>query len=290
MTGWTQKNRRHARTMVRFGRNPAAAVYDSLGARPWAALAPGWLNLGLWEGHGDEAEAAAAVRRLVSTLARELPRDAVILDAGCGLGVQDAVIAETARPCRLIALNITLSQLLSGRADLSASGASPLCADAVRLPLRSGSIDGLISVEAAFHFSSRGAFFAEAARVLRPGGILSMSDVSGERVPRTLGEAFAGAANLRFWGIRRRAVATTSEIAELLEVAGFTDVEVSSCGARVIRPAIRALRRRVRDATGVPRSQRLVARAMLRGWDLLYRRGRMDYLLIRAVAAGSPAN
>lgn len=286
MTGWTGANRRHAKTMLRFGRNPAAAVYDSLGPRPWAALAPGWLNLGLWEGTGEEEEAAIAVRRLVSTLAQELPRDARVLDAGCGLGVQDAVIAETAGPRHLVALNISLSQLLNGRRELSASGASPLCADAVRIPLRSNSIDGLISVEAAFHFSSRALFFAEAARVLRPGGVLSMSDVSAERLPRSPGEALAGAANLRFWGIRRRAVASAPEIAELLEAAGFTGVEIQRCGACVITPAVRALRRRVGRATDVPWGQRLVARALLRAWDLLYRRGMMDYLLVRAVATG----
>jgi SAM-dependent methyltransferase len=284
--GWTQANRLHAANLLRFGRNPAATVYDSLGSHPWAALSPGWLNLGLWAGHGDEAEAGAAVRRLVSTLASELPRDADVLDAGCGLGVQDALIAETARPRGLIALNITLSQLVAGRAELVRADAAPLCADACHLPLRSNTIDGLVSVEAAFHFSSRTAFFTEAARVLRPGGVLSMSDVSAERLPRTPGEAIAGAANLRFWGVRRRALASASEIAEQLRAAGFTSVTVTSCGARVIAPAVRALDARVRAATEAPRGQRLVARAMLRGWDLLHRRGVMDYLLIRATAPG----
>jgi SAM-dependent methyltransferase len=272
---------------LRFGRNPAATVYDSLGPRPWAALSPGWLNLGLWTGDGDEAEAGAAVRRLVSTLASELPRDADVLDAGCGLGVQDAVIAETARPRRLIALNITLSQLEAGRADLALADAAPLCADACRLPLRSNSIDGLISVEAAFHFSSRSAFFTEAARVLRPGGILSVSDVSAERLPRTPGEVIAGAANLRFWGIRQRALASASDITGQLRAAGFASVTVTSCGDRVIAPAVRALDARVRGATEAPRGQRLVARAMLRGWTLLHRRGVMDYLLVKATAPGS---
>jgi SAM-dependent methyltransferase len=286
VTRWTRANRRHVGNVLRFGPNPAAAVYDSLGSRPWAALSPGWLNLGLWVGTGDDEEAGAAVRRLVAILASELPRDAVVLDAGCGLGVQDAVISETARPRNLIALNIALSQLVAGKGELAASGSIPLCADACRIPLRSKSIDGLISVEAAFHFSSRAVFFAEAARVLRPGGVLSMSDVSAERLPHTPGEVIAGAANLRFWGIRARALASASEIAEQLTAAGFTSVAITSCGGRVIAPAVRALGRRVDEATEAPRGQRLVARAMLRGWDLLHRRGVMDYLLVVAIAPG----
>ena len=63
---WTPARIRHALSTIRYGRNPAATVYDSLGTDFPLALAPGWLNLGLWEGDGaDPAEAPAAVRRLV---------------------------------------------------------------------------------------------------------------------------------------------------------------------------------------------------------------------------------
>jgi Methyltransferase domain len=34
-------------------------------------------------------------------------------------------------------------------------GAAPVVGDAARLPIADGSVDGIISVEAAFHFSSR---------------------------------------------------------------------------------------------------------------------------------------
>ena len=44
--------------MLRYGRNPAATVYDSIGPDFFLALDEGWLNLGLWEGDGaDPAEA-----------------------------------------------------------------------------------------------------------------------------------------------------------------------------------------------------------------------------------------
>ena len=68
--GWTRENLRHGAAMLRYGRHPAATVYDSIGEDFFMALAPGWLNLGLWEGDGsDPAEAAIAVRRLVRTIA-----------------------------------------------------------------------------------------------------------------------------------------------------------------------------------------------------------------------------
>ena len=48
-----------------YGGNPAARVYESIGVDFPLAPAPGWLNLGLWEGPGTEEEAPRAVRRLV---------------------------------------------------------------------------------------------------------------------------------------------------------------------------------------------------------------------------------
>jgi SAM-dependent methyltransferase len=284
MSGWTPANLRHIGSLLRYGGSPAVTVYESLGGQPWASLHPGWLNLGLWRGDGEVAEAPAAVRRLVATLAAPLPRGGIVADVGCGLGVGGEVIAEVCRPRRLIALNITHAQLVAGREALARAEATPVCGDATRLPLRSHGVDGLISVEAAFHFSSREDFFAEAARVLRPGGVLSMSDVSVERMPRTPAEALAGGWNLRFWGLRTRSLASADEIAELARRAGFRSVEVQRVGDCVIRPAVRALRHRAATAPNAPPGQRLVARAMLDGWELLHRRGLMEYLLLSAIA------
>ena len=97
--GFTRENVRHAVAMLRYGRNPAATVYDSIGPDFFLALAPGWLNLGLWEGDGgDPEEAPVAVRRLVERLAAELPAGGDVLDVANGLAAQDPVIAEVSRP------------------------------------------------------------------------------------------------------------------------------------------------------------------------------------------------
>jgi hypothetical protein len=84
-TGWTTRHARHAAAMLRQGRNPAARVYESIGADSFLALAPGWLNLGLWEGPGSEDEAEEACRRLVRTLASALPPAAWWPTWGTGL-------------------------------------------------------------------------------------------------------------------------------------------------------------------------------------------------------------
>jgi SAM-dependent methyltransferase len=50
-------------------------------------------------------------------------------------------------------------------------------ADATGLPLAAGCAGVVLCVEAALHFADRRAFFAQAARVLRPGGLLLLADL-----------------------------------------------------------------------------------------------------------------
>ena len=71
-TGWTAANARHVAGLLWPGQNPAARVYESIGSDFFLAPAPGWLNLGLWDGPpadpaegpaedpADQAEAGAA--------------------------------------------------------------------------------------------------------------------------------------------------------------------------------------------------------------------------------------
>ena len=283
ITGWTGQHVRHAAEMFKQGGNSVARVYESIGSDFFLAVAPGWLNLGLWEGPGSEDEAEDACRRLVRTLALALPGDGVILDVGNGLGTQDPLIAETARPRRMVAVNITEWQLAAGRAELREAGAAPVAGDAARLPMAAGTVDGVISVEAAFHFRSRKAFFDECYRVLRPGGVLSMSDISTQRWPVSPAEVFSGLTQLRVFGLRRSMAMTAGQIAAAARAAGLAEVKVTACGDRVIAPALRLTAERLRSAMAAPAGQQAAARLLLWQVNLLWRRRIIDYLLIRAV-------
>jgi len=281
--GWTMEHARHAAAMVKQGRNPAARVYESIGSDFFLAMAPGWLNLGLWEGPGSESEAEAACRRMVRTLALALPAGGTILDVGNGLATQDPLIAEVLRPRRLVAMNITEWQLTAGRDRLREAAAAPVVADAIRLPIADSTVDGVISVEAAFHFRSRQAFFNECYRVLRPGGVLSISDIPVRRWPVTPGEVLAGLTQLRLFGLQPTMAMTPGQIAAAARAAGLAEVQVTICGDRVIAPALRLTAQRLASATAAPAGQRAAARLLLRQVDLLWRRRIIDYLLLRAV-------
>jgi SAM-dependent methyltransferase len=281
--GWTGEHVRHAAEMLKQGGNPVARVYESIGSDFFLALAPGWLNLGLWDGPGSEDEAEDACRRLVGTLASVLPAGGVVVDVGNGLGNPDPVIARTVRPARLVAVNITEWQLAAGRDRLREAAAAPVVGDAARLPIADGTVDGIISVEAAFHFRSRKAFFDECHRVLRPGGVLSISDLSVQRWPVTPAELVCGLTQLRVFGLRRTMAMTAGQIAAAARAAGLAEVEVAACGDRVIRPALRLTAARLRGPTTAPAGHRAAARLLLRQVDLLWRRRIIDYLLLRAV-------
>jgi SAM-dependent methyltransferase len=281
--GWTGQHVRHAATLFRQGQNPAARVYESLGSDFFLALAPGWLNLGLWEGTGSEAEAEQACRRLVSTLASALPVGGVVVDVGNGLGTQDRLIAELIRPRQLVAVNITEWQLAAGRDRLLEAAAAPVVGDAAQLPIADQTVDGVISVEAAFHFRSRKTFFDECYRVLRPGGVLSISDIAVQRWPISPAELAAGLTQLRIFGLRRSMAMTAAQIAAAVRAAGLTQVAVTSCGDRVIAPALRLAAARLATTPAAPIGQHAAARLLLWQADLLWRRRIIDYLLLRAV-------
>jgi hypothetical protein len=83
------------------------------------------------------------------------------------------------------------------------------------------------------------------------------------------------------WGLRSGAAASPDLIVATAETAGFTDVESELVGDRVIAPALRFVRDRL-DAGGEGRSLALAARMMLDQADVLWERGLLDYLLLRA--------
>jgi SAM-dependent methyltransferase len=284
--GWTGRHLRHVAGIFRQDQNPAARVYESIGSDFFLAPAPGWLNLGLWEGSGSEEEADTACRRLVQTVAAALPEAGVVLDVGNGLGTQDPVIVKVLRPRKLIAVNITEWQLSVGRDRLREAAALGVAGDATRLPIADQTIDGVISVEAAFHFRSRRAFFDECFRVLKPGGVLSISDISTERLPLGPLELLAAMTQMRVFGLRPSAAMTADQIAEAVREAGFTAVDVTVCGDLVIAPALQLTGYRLRAtpaAPAAPAGQRAAARLLLSQVELLWRRRIIQYILVRAV-------
>lgn len=102
-----------------------------------------------------------------------------VLDVGCGFGGTLDLLNRRYSRLELVGLNIDLRQLTRARAQCVPRGENRLAlvaADACRLPFADHSFDRVLCVEAVFHFPSRVKFFAEARRVLAPGGRLTPCD------------------------------------------------------------------------------------------------------------------
>jgi ubiquinone/menaquinone biosynthesis C-methylase UbiE len=101
-----------------------------------------------------------------------------VLDVGCGTGILAARIGEESPRATVVGCDLSLGMLR--RAAARRRGAW-LQGDALRLPLRDGALDAVVSTQA-FHFMpDRGAALCEFRRVLGPGGLLVIAMVN----PRT---------------------------------------------------------------------------------------------------------
>ncbi|MCC9309790.1 class I SAM-dependent methyltransferase [Kitasatospora sp. RB6PN24] len=151
-------------------------------------FAGGFINFGYWQAI-DLDGALGQVERVRSQ--EDLYRhvlDAVgleekgkLLEVGCGLGMGCALALREYGPATVTGLDIHPEQLRRARgaqADLLRSEPGRLRfvqGAAERMTLADGRFDAVISVEAAQHFPDLGAFAAEAARVLRPGGRVAVA-------------------------------------------------------------------------------------------------------------------
>jgi len=96
------------------------------------------------------------------------PRVAVAAEVGCGTG--HWLRALEGHASRIMGLEPSAGMLQRARAN--ALGAHLVRGRAEALPWRDASIDRIFCVNALHHFSDRHVFFAEARRVLTPGGAL----------------------------------------------------------------------------------------------------------------------
>lgn len=139
------------------------------------------VHWGYWEdparADGSAADFAAAAARLSRRViaAGGVGDGQRVLDVGCGFGGTLAELGRFLPALELVGLNIDPRQLAHARRRL-ALNIDLVCGDACRLPFADASFDAVLCVEAIFHFRSRADFFAEAKRVLRPGGRLTLCD------------------------------------------------------------------------------------------------------------------
>ncbi len=162
----------------------------------------------------------------------DLPGGSVVLDLACGTG--DFCNELEAQGHTAVGMDFSLGMLQAARTDAALTQA-----DAQRLPLPDNCVDGVTCGYALRNFSDLEAFFAEVARVLRPGGRLAFLEVAepSNRLLRTGHSIYFGKVVPRIGGLISKgsayqylpkSVAYLPEpdaLVAMIQDAGFASVE-----------------------------------------------------------------
>ncbi|GII34625.1 hypothetical protein Pmi06nite_80670 [Planotetraspora mira] len=100
------------------------------------------------------------------------PRQALVVDLGCGRGTSSRVLAERVRPQRLIAIDASAAMLTAARSRLETSTRVVFVqADFHQLPLPDGSCTAVVAAFCLYHAQNPRIVLKEIARTLVPGGV-----------------------------------------------------------------------------------------------------------------------
>jgi N-acetylglutamate synthase-like GNAT family acetyltransferase/SAM-dependent methyltransferase len=150
----------------------------------------------------------------------------VVLDIGSGAGIDCLIAAEKVGPTgRVIGLDMTAEMIERARKNSREAGATNVefrLGDAEKMPVEDTSVDWVISNCVINLSPDKPSVFREIARVLKPGGRISISDIVAEDLPAPIRESRDA-----WTGCLAGAISET-EYVQGLEAAGLRSVKASS--------------------------------------------------------------
>jgi tocopherol O-methyltransferase len=247
------------------------------------------LHHGYWiTGKESAEEAAANLTRLVANQAGMKPGDRVC-DLGCGYGAA-AILWQREFGAAVTGITISEKQFLHGRSAAAGnSNIQLLCGDALESGLPSQTFDVVTAIESSEHMPDKARFFAEAHRLLRPGGRCVVAAWLTRDRPYSTEAKYLLDPICREG--RLPSMASVMEYRSMLIATGFHDIHVSDltkqvrktwsiCASRVIRRFLgnSSFRRLLANRRF---TNRVFAKTVFRIW-LAYQIGSMRFGLFTA--------
>lgn len=156
------------------------AFYDAANSLI-AQFQGGSMHYGYWNGPEDDSTFEEASDRLSDILIDKLgpgPGDRVI-DVGCGVGTPGVRLA-TRTGAELVGISISARDVELANARAEQEGCADRArfqhANALDMPFEDGSFDHALALESIVHMPDRVQALQQIARVLRPGGLLALTD------------------------------------------------------------------------------------------------------------------
>lgn len=212
----------------------------------WMTLRNPAIHFGYWDEHtATHGQSLENMSRVMADLGHV--RDGQrILDAGCGVGGGAFWLAQN-RNAQVHGITIVESQALRGRRIARSRGldgqVSFTCQDFCRTAFPDETFDLVWARESVCHATDKQAFFAEAHRLLRPGGRLVMADFARNARSLPAADEELMATWLRGWAMPD--LFTPPELMQASIGAGFEGVALRDVTAAV-EPSLRRLYRIVR--------------------------------------------